>query len=264
MFAVILLLSACRVDVTLDITVEPDGTGVMVVSALANAELVERVPTLAEDLVLDDIAEAGWVIDGPAPTADGGLSLTLTNDFDGAAEATNQLRSLGPPFNDPQLGRGDLGEVTTNSLSGNFGLPDGFAAFADEDLVNAVGDVPFADEFEASGATPNESLSATITALLPGEINGDETNGERLDDGRLQWVVPLDGSILELSARTEQGAEGVGGSWARPLSIAALIGLIAWVSFMGLFILFVFFARWRRARRYKRRQLQDLHPPIVR
>lgn len=245
-------LSGCRLDIQLDITVDPDGTGTMTVTATADAELVAAVPTIAEDLVLDDIAAAGWVIDGPTPTPEGGLVLSLTHDFSGAAEATNLLKSLGPPFTNPQLGRGESADVTTNTLTGNFGLQNGFADFADSDLIDAVGGVPFEEEFAAQGATPGNSLSATVRAELPGDVVDDETNGEVLANGRIEWVIPFEGPPLELSGRTQQSpSEGV--SWARPLSIVALVALIAWVAFMTLFIAYVTFARWRRSRRYRRR-----------
>jgi hypothetical protein len=91
----------------------------------------------------------------------------------------------------------------------------------------------------------------TVEASLPGEIVEAQTNGT-VRDGVIRWEVPTDGSILEWSARTEQ-SPSAGGSWARPLSVAALVALVAWVGFMTLFIAFVFLARWRRAWRYKRR-----------
>lgn len=248
-----------------EIDVEPDGTGSITVTATADRELAEQVPDLADQLVLDDIADAGWTVDGPNPTEDGGLTITFTHDFVDDKEATNLLLSLGPPFNGPALGRGVNGDTTTNSLSGRFGLqgrngePGGFDAFADDDLISAVGAVPFADEFAESGATPENSMSAVLRADLPGTILDDRTNGTVLPDGRLEWTIPMDGvTILELSAFSEQ-APADGNEWARPVSIIALIALIAWVSFMGLFILFVFFARWRRARRYRRRN----PPPII-
>ena len=254
----VLALSACRLDVEVEITVEPDGTGEIVVRAVADAELIERVPTIADELVLDDIAAAGWAIDGPTPTANGGLELTLSHDFADDKEATNLLRSLGPPFNDPELGRGQTGDTTNNRLTGRFGLPGGFEAFADDELIAAVGAVPFADDFAAAGATPANSLGAVVRADLPGDIVEEETNGTILDDGRIEWIIPIDGiSILEASARTEQ-APAEGREWARPVSIVALIALVAWVAFMTLFILYVTFARWRRARRYKFRNPRPL------
>jgi hypothetical protein len=250
----VLVLAGCQLDVTVDVMVDPDGTGRVTVVAEADAELVEQVPTIADDLILDDFVEAGWTVDGPTPTPAGGLTLTLTHPFEGKDEATNLLLSLGPPFNDPQLGRGQNGDVSTNTFRTNLGLPQGFATFADADLISAVGDVPFADQFEQNGVDPSTSMSAVLTLTLPGELIDAETNATVLDDGRLQWVSPTDGSILEASARSEQ-APSAGGVWAGPVSTLAFIALVAWIGFMTLFIGYVAFARWRRAGQYRRRSL---------
>lgn len=250
----LIALSGCQLDVVADVVVEPDGTGTITVTAEADAELVAEVPTIADELVLDDVAEAGWNIDGPNPTPNGGLILVLTHDFEGKDEATNLLRSLGPPFNDPVIGRGQDGDSATNTARANLGLPDGFNTFADADLLAAVGDTPFADRFAAAEANPLNSMSATLRLTLPGELVEAETNAEVLDDGSLRWTIPLDGTILEASARSEQ-APSAGGVWARPVATVALIVLIAWVVFMTAFIGYVTLARWRRARRYRRRAL---------
>ena len=250
----VLALAGCQLDVAVDVVIEADGTGTITVTAEADAELVEQVPTIADDLVLDDIVAAGWVVDGPTPTADGGLVLTLTHDFEGQDEATNLLRSLGPPFNDPDIRRGQNGDTATNTARVNLGLPNGFAAFADDELISAVGSVPFEEQFEQSGVDPATAMTAVFTLTVPGEVVDGETNGESLDDGRLQWTAPLDGSILEATARTEQ-APSEGGVWARPVSTVALIALIVWVGFMTLFIGYVAIARFRRSRRHRRRAL---------
>ena len=250
----VLVLAGCQLDIVADVVVEPDGTGEIVVTAEADAALVREVPTIADELVLDDIADAGWAVEGPTPTPDGGLLLTLRHDFAGKDEATNLLRSLGPPFNDPEIGRGQANDSATNTARVNLGLPDGFATFADEDLQSALGGVPFASRIEASGADPSTSINAILRLTLPGEVVAAETNAEILDDGRLQWTVPVDGTILEASARSEQ-APSTGGVWARPVATVALVVLIAWVGFMSLFIAYVAIARWRRARRYRRRAL---------
>lgn len=254
LLAGILALTGCQLDVVVDVVVDPDGTGTITVTAEADPELVNEVPTIADDLVLDDVAAAGWAIDGPNPTPGGGLVLTLTHDFEGKDEATNLLRSLGPPFNEPVIGRGQDGDSATNTARANLGLPDGYATFADDDLISAVGDVPFASQLATEGAIPSTSFSAVLNLTLPGELVDEETNAEVLDDGRLQWTIPMDGTILEASARTEQ-APSAGGVWARPVATVALIALIAWVVFMTLFISYVTVARWRRARRYRRRAL---------
>ncbi len=247
-------LTACQVDVTVDVVVEPDGTGLITVSVVADAEVRAQVPTLADDLVFDDVIAAGWSIDGPNPTDAGGLELQMSHPFRSQGEATNLLQSLGPPFTSMELGRGTNGDITTNRLSGRLVLVDGFGSFADDDLVAAVGGQPFATQIAATDATPATSMSVTIRALLPGVINEDATNVEPNAGGVLEWAVPLDGTVLQWQAETTQ-RPGEGHRWARPVSIAALVALIAWVTFMTLFIGYVAIARWRRARRYRRRNL---------
>lgn len=241
-------LAGCRVDISVDLIVEPDGTGTITLVATADAEVVAAVPTLADELATDDIAAAGWTIDGPTELPDGGLTITLSHEFTSDAEATNLLNSLGPPFNQMAVTRNTSGDDTTTRLTGLLGLPDGFETFADDDLVAAVGSVPFSDQIAASGATPESSISAVIQAELPGQIDDAETNGTRLGDNRLEWRAPTDGTILDWRAVSVQ-SPGDDRWWARPLSVLALVLLVAWVTFMTLFIGYVVWARWQRRHR---------------
>jgi hypothetical protein len=247
-----LVLAACQVDVVVDMTMADDGTGTITVVATADADVVRAVPTIADDLALDDVVAAGWVVDGPTPAPDGGLTISFSHPFTSAADATNLLNSIGPPFNQMAVARTTVNSDTTNTMSGLLGLSQGFESFSDEDLVTAVGSVPFAEEIEASGATPQSSMTVTLRAGLPGEIVDDETNGEISGDGIIEWVVPMDGTIVELRAESEQSPTN-NAWWARPLSIAALVALIAWVAFMTFFIGYVAWARSRRSRRYRQR-----------
>lgn len=248
------VLTGCQLDVVAEVVVDADGTGEVVVTAEADAELVNEVPTIADELVLDDVVDAGWTVDGPNPTEDGGLLLTLRHDFQSTDEATNLLRSLGPPFNDPIIGRGQDGERATNTVSAELGLPDGFATFADEELQTTLGGVPFGGRFRATDADPANSINAVLRVTLPGELVESQTNATILEDGRLEWTAPTDGTILDASARSEQLPSG-GAAWARPVATVALVALIAWITVMTLFICYVALARWRRARRYRRRAL---------
>ncbi len=212
---------------------------------------MEAIPTLADELATDDIVAAGWIIDGPTSLPDGGLTVTLTHEFSSDDEATNLLNSLGPPFSDMIVTRNTTGDDATNRVSGLLGLPDGFASFADDDLVAAVGSLPFADQIATAEATPESSIGAVIRVELPGIVDTDETNGARLDESRYEWTVPTDGSVLDMRAVSVQ-SPGDDRWWARPLSIVALVALVAWVSFMTIFIGYVVWARWQRSRRRPR------------
>lgn len=247
-----LVLASCQLDVAVDVVIEPDGTGTISVVATVDPEVVETVPTIAEELVLDDVEAAGWNVDGPNATDDGGLTMTLTHDFVSDQEATNLLRSLGPPFGQMTVQRGTTGDVTTTRITGLLGLTDGFETFADEDLVAAIGSIPFAEEIAESGASPESSMSVTFRATLPGELDETNTTGTVDADGTIEWVVPMDNTIVDLRAESTQ-QPGDDRWWARPLSIVALVAFIAWVAFMTLFIGYVAIARWRRARAYKHR-----------
>lgn len=246
-----LALAACQVDIDVDVVIEPDGTGTIRVTATADAEVVAAVPTLADELVLDDVEAAGWIVEGPIATDDGGLTITMTHDFVSAEEATNLLRSLGPPFGQMTVQRGTTGDETTTQMTGLLGLTNGFETFADSELVTAIGSIPFADEIAASGATPETSMSVSIRATLPGEVVAENTTGS-IDGSTVEWIVPMDDSVENLRAESKQ-SPGDDRWWARPLSIVALVALVAWAVFMVFFILYVAIARWRRARDYKHR-----------
>jgi hypothetical protein len=245
------VLAGCRVDLSVDLVIEPDGTGTITFIANADAEMVAAVPTLADELVTDDIVAAGWAIDGPTELPDGGLTITLSHPFSSDQEATNLLNSLGPPFSDMLVTRNSTGEDATNRVSGLLGLPDGFDGFADDELVAAVGSMPFAEEIAASGATPESAIDAVIRVGLPGVVTTGASNGVDLGNNLLEWSVPTDGSVLEMRAVSVQ-SPGDDRWWARPLSVAALVALVAWVAFMTIFILYVLWARWQRSRRRSR------------
>jgi hypothetical protein len=241
-------LAGCRVDLNVDLTVEPDGTGTITLVATADADVIAAVPTLANELATDDIVAAGWILDGPTALPDGGLTITLSHAFSSDVEATNLLNSLGPPFNQIAMTRNTSGDDTTTRLAGLLGLPDGFENFADEELVAAIGSVPFAEQIAASGATPESSINAVIRATLPGRVDADDTNGTQLGSNQLEWQAPTDGTILDWRAVSVQ-SPGDDRWWARPLSVLTLVALVAWVAFMTLFIGYVVWARQQRTRR---------------
>ena len=68
---VAVVLTGCRLDVAVEVMMQPDGTGTVTVDAIADAELVAQVPDLIDDLRLDDAEANGWVIEGPTEQANG-------------------------------------------------------------------------------------------------------------------------------------------------------------------------------------------------
>lgn len=249
--AAVVVLASCRVDVDVIVQIGPDGTGEVVITATADAEVVQQAPGLAEDLRFDDATAAGWVVDGPGQTEDGGMTVTLRRPVTSIEDANNVLASLGAPFVDVRFERvvdEDDPERVTLTLAGQLQLADGFESFADADLVAATGGAPYADQLAAAGATPTESLGITLRAELPGAI--ESTTGEAAGN-TVTWDAPLDGAAQDLATTAEQRPDR-GPAWAGPLSWLALLLLLVWLVVVGLVGVAVVRARRRRAARRER------------
>jgi hypothetical protein len=242
-----LALTGCRLDIEADVVIEPDGTGVVTVHAVADEELAGKIPGLVEDLRFDDAIAAGWTIDGPTTTDTGSVEITMTHGVSSPEELANVLNSIGPPFTNMGAARTTVDDQTTNAIDGVLTLPNGFESFADADLVAAVGGLPFGDEFTASATTPAESMSVTFRVALPGELVSTPT-GTEVEPDVFEWTAPLDGTSVSVATQTVQRPAD-GGSWAGPLATAALVALIVWIVLAVAFIAFVLGARRKRARR---------------
>ena len=249
----IVVLTGCRLDVVVDVTMEPDGTGVVVVDVIADADLVSRVPDLVDDLRLDDAIANGWAVDGPSPRQEGGATITLTHPFSSAAELTNLLSSVGPPLSRMTASRSeDLDGRIINRIDGVMVLPSGYQSFADADLLAAVGGLPFAAEIEASGSTVQDSFGFTYRVSLPGKLESAVT-GTDAGDGTVEWTGVLDGTETDLAVVTVQQPPGAGSAWARPVATITSFVLVVWVVAASALIVVVALARRNRRRRREAR-----------
>jgi len=254
----LLVLAGCRLDVVVDVEMQPDGTGSVVVEAVADEALLQRVPGLLDDLRLDDAVANGWTVDGPVLREGGGASVVLTRPFSTDADLANVLSSIGPPLTPTTVTRtsNEDGHVVT-TVAGVLGLTDGFADFADADLIAAVGGTPFADDIAASGTSVEESFSFTYRVALPGALESAET-GTDLGDGVVQWVAPLDGSELAYAMTTVQRPGGAG--WAAAVATISFVVFVVWVVAATSFIAFVAVAR-RNKRRRREQRLRSIGRP---
>jgi hypothetical protein len=244
------LLSACRVDAVVDVAVEADGTGTITLTASADPDLVAQTPGLAEDLRFDDAVAAGWVVDGPTATEAGGLTVSLSHPFASVEEATALLQSInGPdgPLHDVVLTRAVTDDDVTTSLAGNLRVSNGLDAFADPEVLAAIGGSPYADDLQNAGLRPTDVVTFTFTADLPGTATTSATAAGTPNGAELTWTMPLDGTPIDL-ATTSVLTRGGGGPWGI-VSKAALVALVAWCLLAAGFIAYVAKARRDRARR---------------
>jgi hypothetical protein len=239
----VLLLSACQVDATVGVSMNADGSGKITVTALADADVVGKAPGLADDLRFNDAEAAGWMVTKPTDTDDGGLQVELTHAFANPEEASALLQSIngsGGPLHGATLTRAVDESGTTVSLRGSLRI-DGLSAFADPDVLSAVGATPYADEVVASGQSPTQAVVVTVRASLPGKVTS--ATGT-IKDGSVSWVVPLDGTQVDLST-TAVDDHGTAKIWGIA-SKAALIAMVVWCVLAAAFIAWVVRQRKRR------------------
>lgn len=252
LLAVVLGLSACRVDATVDVSMRPDGTGTVTLTLVADQAVVQSTDDLAGDLRFADAIAAGWAVAGPTDTAEGGQQVVLTRPFTSAEEATSLLRSMsgpGGPLHDVTITRTVAGDEVTTALNGVARIDDGVNAFVDNDVLTAIGGSPYADDIAATGLSPSDVVIITFTADLPGSATS-QGGGSPVDGGTdaLTWRVPLDGTQLDLTSVfvSEQG--GPAGIWG-PIATISFGALVVWCVLAVGFIVFVANARRQRAMR---------------
>jgi hypothetical protein len=248
----------CRMDISVSIQLQPDGTGQVGVEILLDPALTEALPPGSDLLLLDDAQEAGWEITGPLTTQDGGTQITMTKATGNLEELANALATIGPPLilesveRRPDSPGGLLSEIV-NSFSLRAGLIDGdsaegFGVFSDPALNSVIGGIPFEEELAAAGATPARTMGLVVRIDAPGQVSSH--NGQLLGADRqrsvVEWVIPLDGAVTHIAMTTVQRPDGA--PWAGGMSRVLLMILGIWVVISLAFISWVLFARRRRAR----------------
>jgi hypothetical protein len=99
LFALVVLLAACKADVRVDIALRDDGSGTVRVEVALDADAVRRLTQFAplEDAVpLDDIKAAGWDVSAWESSRDRGATVTLSHGFVGRQQLDQLLGDLGP------------------------------------------------------------------------------------------------------------------------------------------------------------------------
>ena len=241
--------AACNVDVSVDVVMREDGSGVVTVTATADPDVVEQAPSLADDLRFDDVRAAGWAVEGPTPTPGGGLQVVLSHPFTTPAEGTAILAGInGPsgPLRTITLARTRVKRTTTFSLTGTLQIAGALDAFSDADLYAALGATPYNAQIAAAGIQPGQAVTVHFQAKLPGTVQSSTaTAGSASAPTGLSWTVPIDGTAVDVTTlATVKDPEN---KWAGPLAKGALIAFVAWIVIAVGFIVYVVMARRRRA-----------------
>lgn len=196
-------LGGCRADVSVEVETAAGGGGRVVAVVRLDGQAVEQVPDLADQLRVDDLEAAGWVVEGPTPAPGGGARLEASKPFSSTAGARRALDELGGPsgpFRNLRLAQDRGFWRTRTTLSGTVDLSAGLGAFGDDALAEELGSPtlgvdPAALEREL-GRPLGDVLGFEVVADLAGRSD-DDAPGTRAGDA--VWPVPL-GATVEVRA----------------------------------------------------------------
>ncbi len=191
-FAMLLLLAGCRVDSTVTVDIERDGSGTVEVAVSLDESAAERVGDLAGQLQVEDLRQAGW--DVTEPTVEDGLTwVRATKSFVSPENLGDVLDDIGA-FEAVSLTRARAFGSTTWDLSGRIDVTGGANQFGDAELANLLGgrftgvDIEKIETEERESVGEMFGLSFVVQMADDVEsINAAETSG-----GEATWFARID------------------------------------------------------------------------
>lgn len=175
-----LVATACRVDADLEVEMAPDGTGSVTVNAVFDAAATEALDGLATEVFLGDVTDAGWTLNGPEVTDDGGVSISARKAVP-SADALGPILDeiLGPGvFTNVELATVDNFGERTQTLSYELDLTSGWQLFADAALTQSLGGEPFGVPIDqlTDNRTLDDIIDLEVTSTLRAE-SGEPSTG---------------------------------------------------------------------------------------
>jgi hypothetical protein len=243
----VVLLASCRVDTQVSMVVNPDGSGTVTVTIDVDKEIVERSPDIADNLDFSDLEKNGWQLTKPVDTASGGKQVVLARDFANESEATAVLAQLNGdrgPFREVILRRGGKARDSSWNLSGRLEVTGGLQAFADDQLIAALGATPYENIVKSQNLDLGKALTIEFVASLPGELKSSTAIPE---NGMLSWRVATDGTPVDLATSTEN--VDVVGTLGGIVSKVGLFLLISWIGLMAVLGILLYKRQYDRQRK---------------
>jgi hypothetical protein len=188
------LLAGCRAEARLTIDVHDDGSGVVTLRIVLDADAVDRLGGIEDQLAVGDIQAAGWEVRGGRDVPTGGFILEASKPFANPAALSAvivELSGADGPFRDFRLAR-DSGRFQDGwTFSGIADVVEPYAGLDEpgfEDVLRGMG-VDVAGLRQQLGTSISDGLQLEIRVAIPGTERGNFT---RTLDGGAVWEVPSD------------------------------------------------------------------------
>ena len=187
------------------IDAEADGTGRVRATVELDRAAYRELQDAGTKIRSDDLVAAGWRVQGPTATDDGGAVIVATHDFDSPDQVDELVDELGGapdgPFRDVRLDVDRSFAKTTTEFTATVDLQRGVDAFTDErmrtDLRGDALGLGAEALQERLGAALDRVFGLRVAVRLPGPT---ESNAP----GDVAAWSPKLGERVTLEARAEQ------------------------------------------------------------
>jgi HAD superfamily hydrolase (TIGR01509 family) len=230
-FFAALVLSACQVDVVVDVDVTEDGSGTVTLMAAFDDEIDDAAPELLDGLRTEDLLPAGWIVDGPRRTEGGGaVVVSATKPFaspDDLGGVLDEIAGPGTLFSDFAVERTRSFARTTYDVTGKINPRISFTTFGDDNISGLVGaplGLSLAELQAAAGRPLEETVTLRFSITLPDTVvaNTADVDG-RVANWQLSPRDPL-ATDIDVSSSIEDRLPRI---WAAVALVAlALLGTL--------------------------------------
>jgi hypothetical protein len=204
----LLVVAGCRLELALDVEMAEDGSGTVEVVTRVDPDGIERIGgDLAAVLEVDDVEQAGWIVEGPSVDDDGFTSVRFRQPFDTPSEANailEQVAAADGPFQGLAVRRESGFARTEWGFTGALDTSGGIESFGDDALAAELDGQPLGQTVEEIEADLGEPLRNVIrlrvSVTLPGEVSG---NGSSVGDAT-EWDAAFGDPAIEMSATGEE------------------------------------------------------------
>lgn len=257
--ASVLLASACRVDTSVDIRVDGDGSGEVTVEVVADAEAVKLIPDAPDGLHLSDLSDAGWTVNTNPDDGSGPLTVNLSKRFpspDALSGVLAEIAGEGVIFEGFTLVKQHnfdvigLGPARTDySLSGSVDPTFDIERLGDSfpDGLSPLGRPLAAIEDDFEGGF-EDALGLTVTVRMPETLG--ESNGEVVDE-TVAWTMSYGDRAQQIEANSAVESILVR-VWTTVALVAGAVLVLLLVSYLVRFLL----AKWRTPKGRRRRDIR--------
>jgi hypothetical protein len=171
--AVLLVLSACEVQVDVLVDVEEDGSGEVTVAVGLDEGAVARVGDPASRVRTEDLAAAGWQLEEPEER-DGVVWLQASKPFANPDDLDLVLDEVaaGEVFGDFGWESTETDSEITRRLTGAVDLSGGTAVFSDEAVAALLDGDPYGGNLEVIEAEEGRPVEDMVTMTLRVQVPG--------------------------------------------------------------------------------------------